>query len=226
MLYAFGCCKKPVSDTNLGASMSGGSTQRPPPVDEALLERFKADVKRRHGRLRGNYSSELENALEAYLDASDGGDVNDRLARLESDVETIRDALVDDSGGKKKKDSAGSVTKRRLRKIRATIAEETGESPKVHEKVVEMAIREHAGSSDPTLRQYKRMLTDNRDLFPHPMKESLYFSDSTEYVLAINAMAKGSKLPADEYDEILDEYGEDWWIEQQEDNDTDLNGFQ
>ena len=207
--------------------MSGGSTQRPPPVDEALLERFKADVKRRHGRLRGNYSSELENALEAYLDASNGGDVNDRLARLEGEIETIREAVVSDGTDKKKKDSAGSVTKRRLRQIRATIEDETAGSPKVHEQVVEMAIREHAGSSDPTLRQYKRMLRDERDLFPHPTKENLYFSDATEYVLAVNAMAKGSKLHQDEYDDILDRYGEEWWLAQQETEDTESPaGFQ
>lgn len=205
--------------------MSGGSTQRPPPVDEALLERFKADVKRRHGRLRGNYSSELENALESYLDASDGGDVNDRLARLEGEIETIREAVVSEDGGKKKKDSSGSVTKRRLRKIRETIADETAGSPKVHEQVVEMAIREHAGSSDPTLRQYKRMLRDEKVLFPHPTKESLYFSDSGEYVLAVNAMAKGSKLGQEDYDNIVDRYGEDWWLAQQE-PDNEPAGFQ
>ena len=196
--------------------MSGGSTQRPPPVDKALLERFKADVKQRHGRLRGNYSSELENAIEAYLDASNGGDTNDRLARIESELETIRGAVVE-SDDKKKKDSRGSVTNRRLNKIRETINEETAGSPKAHEEVVEMAIREHAGSSAPTLRQYKRMLQQENALFPHPTKDSLYFRDPTDYVKAVNAMAKGGKVSQDTYDEILERYGEEWWLKQQED---------
>ena len=204
--------------------MSGGETQRPPPVDRALLERFKADVKQRHGRLRGNYSSELENALEAYLDASEGGDTNDRLARIEGELETIRGAVVDETE-KKKKDSRGSVTDRRLNKIRETINDETAGSPKAHEKVVEMAIREHAGSSAPTLRQYKRMLQQENALFPHPTKDSLYFRDSSDYVKAVNAMTKGGKISQDSYDEILERYGEDWWLDQQQD-DNERAGFQ
>lgn len=202
--------------------MSDGSTQRPPPVDAALLDRFKADVVNRHGRLRGNYSSELENALEAYLDASDGGDTNDRLARMEGELETIREAVIENEP-KKKKDSHGSVTNRRLNKIRETIASETDGSPKAHAEVVEMAIRKHAGSSAPTLRQYKRLLKQNNALFPHPTKDSLYFRDSSDYVKAVNAMTKGGKIAQNTYDEIIEQYGEEWWLEQQDDSPA---GFQ
>lgn len=203
--------------------MSGGETQRPPPIDKALLERFKADVKQRHGRVRGNYSSELENAIEAYLDASQGGDTNDRLTRMESQLETIREAVVE-SDAKKKKDSRGSVTKRRLNKIRETIAEQSPNSAKAHKEVVEMAIREHAGSSAPTLRQYKRMLQQENALFPHPIKDNTYFQDPGDYVKAINAMTKGGRLAQETYDDIVERYGEDWWLEQQQDNDP--QGFQ
>lgn len=207
--------------------MSGGETQRPPPVDKALLDRFKADVKDRHGRLRGNYASELENALEAYLDASDGGSTNDRLARLEQQIGDIHGEVCS-SGEKKKKESSdttASVTEKRLRQIKATIADETAESPKAHAKVVEKAIRQHAGSSDPTIRRYKRLLKQDNVLFEHPIKENLYFRDSEDYVLAVNAMAKAGKIRADEYDELVEQYGEEWWLEQQED-DTDSKGFQ
>jgi len=203
--------------------MSGGETQRPPPIDKALLERFKADVKQRHGRVRGNYSSELENAIEAYLDASQGGDTNDRLTRMESQLETIREAVVE-SDAKKKKDSRGSVTERRLNKIRETIAEQSPNSAKAHNEVIEMAIRKHAGSSAPTLRQYKRMLQQENALFPHPIKDNIYFRDSGDYVKAINAMTKGGKLAQETYDDIVERYGEDWWLEQQQDNDP--QGFQ
>jgi len=203
--------------------MSDGETQRPPPVDKALLERFKADVKDRHGRIRGHYGSELEKAIKAYLDASHGGDTTDRLARIESELETIRGAVVE-SKEKKKKESRGSVTDRRLNKIRETIIDETANSPKAHEQVVEMAIREHAGSSAPTLRQYKQMLRQEKVLFPHPTKDSLYFRDATDYVKAVNAMAKGGKISQQSYDDILEQYGEDWWLNQQEDDEP--TGFQ
>jgi len=207
--------------------MSGGETQRPPPVDKALLERFKADVKDRHGRLRGNYASELENALEAYLDASSGGSTNDRLARLEQQVGDIHGEVCSSERKKKKEssDTTASVTEKRLRQIKTTIADETANSPKAHAEVVEKAIRQHAGSSDPTIRRYKRLLKQDNVLFEHPVKENLYFRDSEDYVLAVNAMAKAGKIRPDVYDELVEQYGEEWWLEQQEE-DPETKGFQ
>jgi len=87
-----------------------------------------------------------------------------------------------------------------------------------------MAIREHAGSSAPTLRQYKQMLRQEKVLFPHPTKDSLYFRDATDYVKAVNAMAKGGKISQQSYDDILEQHGEDWWLNQQEDDEP--TGFQ
>jgi len=193
-----------------------GETERPPQLDSALLERFKADVKRRKGRLRGNYSSELEAALEAYLDGSQGGDTNDRLARIEEQLDRVEGHLVEKEGKKKKESSdTSSTTESRLRKITNTIADETANSPKVHTQVVEKAIRAHAGSSDPTIRRYKELLQQDNQLFSHPTKDTLYFRDSTEYVLAVNAMAKGGKLQQQDYDAIVERFGEEWWLEQQ-----------
>jgi len=62
-------------------------------------------------------------------------------------------------------------------------------------------------------------------LFEHPVKENLYFRDSEDYVLAVNAMAKAGKIRPDTYDELVDQYGEEWWLEQQED-DPESKGFQ
>ena len=199
-------------------------TQRPPEIDRALLERFKEDVRERKGRLRGHYSSELENALEAYLDASDGGDTNDRLARLESQVEDIHTAVTSD-GRKKKTESSDTTgtTEKRLRKIRATVRDETAGGPKAHAEVVEKAIRQHAGSSAPTIRRYKRLLTQDNVLFEHPVKDNLYFRDAEDYVLAVNAMTKAGKVTQEEYDDLVESYGTDWWLKQQEDS-TDESG--
>jgi len=203
-----------------------GETERPPELDAALLERFKADVKRRKGRLRGNYGSELENALEAYLDASQGGDTNDRLTRIEEQLDRVEGHLTESEAKTKKESSdTSSTTDNRLNQIQQTIAEETAGSPKVHREVVEKAIRTHAGSSDPTIRRYMELLQQDDVLFDHPTKDTLYFRDSTEYVLAVNAMAKGGKLPQQEYDTILEQYGEEWWLEQQP-TDDDPTGFQ
>jgi len=195
-------------------------------VSEELWNRFRQDVQDRHGAIRGHLKHEVESALREYMDASHGGDVNDRLTRIESELETIRGSVVEND--ETKKDSGlSSTVENRMAKIRETIEKEADGQPKVHEKVVELAIKEHAGKSAPTLRQYKQLLQEERDLYAHPMKDSLYFRDPTEYVLAVNAMAKGGKIRGKRYDEILAEYGKEWWLAQQPNDNTDEpTGFQ
>ena len=148
------------------------------------------------------------------------------MARLEEQIGEIHGEVCENQA-KKKKDSSdtSSKTEERLRKINATLADEMDGSPKVHEEVIEKAIREHAGSSDPTVRRYKKLLQQDRLLFAHPVNESLFFRDSEEYVLAVNAMAKGGKVDGQSYDEILGRYGEEWWREQLPDE-NEPQGFQ
>ena len=195
-------------------------------VNAELWEQFRSDVQDRHGAIRGHLKHEVENALREYMDASHGGDVNDRLTRIESQLDTLTDA-VPESDETKKDSGVSQTVENRLTKIRETIEREADGQPKVHEKVVELAIKEHAGKSAPTLRQYKDLLQDERDLFDHPAKDSLYFRDPTEYVLAMNAMRKGGKLDGETYHDIVAEYGEEWWLAQQPEDDTDdTKGFQ
>lgn len=209
--------------------MTENDTQRPPPIDKGLLERFKEDVRERRGKLRGNYGTELERAIEAYLDRSNGGDTDYRLECIEGELEDIK-GMLSENDGKRKKESGvtngGSTTDKRIRQINTTITEENGNQPKVHEQVVEMAIREHAGSSDPTIRRYKELLKQDQELFDHPVKDSLYFRSSEDYTKAVNALAKGGQLTGNEYESIVSEFGEDWWSEQLADESHDERGIQ
>jgi len=195
-------------------------------VNAELWSQFRADVEDRHGAIRGHLKHEVENALREYMDASHGGDVNDRLTRIESQLDDLTDA-VSESGETKKDSDVSATVENRLNKIRETIEREADGQPKVHEKVVELAIKEHAGKSAPTLRQYKQLLQEERDLFDHPAKDSIYFRDATEYVLAMNAMRKGGKLDGETYHDAVNEYGKEWWLAQQpEDTTDDTKGFQ
>lgn len=204
--------------------MSDGRTQRPPPVDAELLERLKESVEERHGRLYGHYRSELESAIEEWLNASEGGDTHDRLTRIENDLSEIKDAVMDREPKKKKEIPSGSVTEKRLNKITTAIASETANAAKVPATIVEQAIREHAGGSGPTVRRYKRLLKQDQELFDHPTKDTVYFRDATDFVLAVNAARKGGKIRQEQYDAFVDPYGEEWWIEQQPG--TDERGFE
>lgn len=127
-----------------------------PPVDEtiqpgtdiskALWERFRADVKERKGRVRGLLASELENAIENYLDASRGHDVEYRLDGIEEELERIANAVdenpeaVSSADEKNKKNSSDE-----LGKVSATedVDESRGE-PDVGDEV-------QGGSAEPVI---------------------------------------------------------------------------
>jgi len=195
--------------------MSDRTTQPGVRLDSRLWKEFRQDVRDRKGVVKGHLKSELESALREYIDASHGGDTNDRLVRIEEKLEELTDA-VSESGEKKKDESVSKRTENRLENIEEQIQEESAGQPKVHEEVVELAIREHAGSSDPTIRRYKELLKQDRVLYEHPAMDRMFFIDSEDYVLAVNAARKGGRLDKGEYSEIVDTYGEEWWLAQQE----------
>lgn len=58
-------------------------------IDAALWERFRKDVERRHGSIRGNLRNDLETAIREYLRVSDEAtptQMNERLQRIEAAV--------------------------------------------------------------------------------------------------------------------------------------------
>ena len=194
-------------------------------VKTALLEEFRQDVERRYGSTYGHMRTELQRAMRAYLEGSHGGDTVDRLRRIEEKIDRLDHASAENK--QKKKDSGVSnVTEKRLGEITEQIEEETGGSNKVHEEVVELAIRENAGGSDPTIRRYKELLEQDEVIFKHPTKRR-FFTEAEDYVMAVNAMRKGGKIDKDVYSEILNDYGEEWWLAQQEQEQQDQpKGFQ
>lgn len=207
--------------------MSDGLTQPGVRVDADLWEAFRNFVQEQNGAVNGYLANEFENALRAYMDTSHGGDTHDRLVEIEQELRELR-TLVENEEQEKKDSDVSTTTERRLEDIRDTIDDETDGSPKVHEQVVELAIRKHAGGSDPTIRRYKELLLDDRELFQHPDNESLFFRDATDFVTATNALRKGGRITQETYDEVTEAYSEDWWLAQLPENDTDNDkrGFQ
>lgn len=200
-------------------------------INSSVWKEFRQDIQGRKGSVRGHLKSELENALEAYIDGSHGGDTNDRLRRLESQLEDVHEEVCGDEHEcrKKKKDSdVGTKTERRLDEIQNVIQRETGNSVKVHEAVVRQAIEEVAGHSEPTIRRYKQMLVDREMLFPTPRSESKsFFRDATEFAKVVNQFAENSVISQEKYNDILNDYGPDWWQEQlPSDSDDKERGFQ
>jgi len=205
--------------------MDDGLTQIGVRFDEQLWKEFRSDVKARKGGVDGHLRTELEAALRQYLDGSDGGDLHDKVDRLDEKVETIAQAIADEEK-KKKDESLSSRTENRLREIRNQIIDETDGSPKVHKEVVELAIRDNAGGSEPTIRRYKKLLQQDRELFPHPDNDRMYFTEGEDFVKATNAMRKGNRIKPDRYDELLETYGEEWWRSQLDEDEDDSVAYQ
>lgn len=184
-------------------------------VDSDLLDEFREDVKTRHGSVYGHMRSELENAIREYLNASDGGDTHDRIKRLEDQMDRVV-TLLENSERKKEDSDVGKRVESKLEDIIETVDREADGAPRVHEKVIEAAIEEHAGYSDPTIRQYKNLLKKRGEAFEDP-RESMnyYFREAPLFCDAVNAMVRDGDIKQKEYLGIVeDEYGRDWWREQ------------
>lgn len=200
-------------------------------VDATLWKQFREDVRRRKGGVRGQLKPELEAALREYLDAADGGDTNDRLTRIEDKVDDLG-ARLDQIDETKKQSDLSKTVENRLQSIKETIADEADGAPRVHEQVVEMAIKKHAGHSRPTLNQYKDLLQDDHAVYEDPRDDSsYYFRSAPRFCVAVNQMIEDHDIGQDTYTDLVDdEYGREWWGKQVQkfktDGGTNSPGFE
>ena len=200
-------------------------TQPGTKVNANLWEAFRNDIKERRGGIRGHLRHELENALREYLEASKGGDINDRLRRLENNVDKtteLLETLVEDSERKKKEESGVSQTvKNRLNAIEEQIQREIGDAKKAHVSVVNKAIEDNAGSSRPTLERYKEMLEQRHIAHEWPSEDSnTWWFDNEMFVrVAENTFPERNN-------EFAERYGQEWWDSLREDTEDNTPGFQ
>lgn len=179
-------------------------------IDSRVWEQFRADVQDRRGSVRGHLRTELENAIREYVAASKGGDMNDRLRRIENHLESIDEqvgGLSGDDECKKTKDSGVSSTvKNRLEAIESQIEREAGDATKVHESVINQAIEDNAGSSRPTLERYKEMLEQRHIAHKWPIEDSkTWWLDNEQFVRVLD-----SNYP-NRNNEFANLYGEEWF---------------
>lgn len=172
-------------------------------INRDVWEEFRKDVKERRGGIRGHLRSELENAIEEYIDASHGGDVNDRLRRLENQMEEVH-GVVTEERKKNKGSDVSQETKNKLSAIESQIQQEIGDADKAHVSVVNKAIEDHAGSSRPTLKRYKEMLEQRHIAHEWPSEESdTWWFDNEKFVTVIDKQFG--------YHKLAERYGEEWY---------------
>jgi len=186
-------------------------------LNREVWRAFRQDVKERNGTVRGQLKPAVENALQEYMDASHGGDVSDRLTRLEEQMDRVV-TLVEQIDAKKQDSDVSNTVENRIDKIIETVESEAEGAPRVHDSVVEMAIKQHAGQSDPTIGKYKDLLQEQHFAFEDPRSDSSYhYLDSGIYCQAVNEMIQEREIGQQEYLDIVEgEYSRDWWAEQLE----------
>lgn len=194
-------------------------------IDASLWNEFREDIKQRRGAVRGHLRTELENAIRSYIEASKGGDITDRLRRIETQLDEVGEGvgdLLEQQERKKKKDSGvSSRVENRLEKITSHIEREAGEADKIHESVINHAIEEHAGSSRPTLERYKEMLEQRHIAHEWPTEQSnTWWLDSEQFVQVCE-----TTFP-EQSDDLAVRYGEEWWDEQCQDDSLPGRGVQ
>jgi len=200
-------------------------TQPGTQVDESLWQQFRRDVADRRGGVRGHLRHELENAIREYIEASKGGDINDRLRRIENNVEQLNDVVgdaVESSERKKKKDSGVSQTvENRLQAIEEQIQREIGDADKAHVSIVNKAIEDNAGGSRPTLDRYKEMLEQRHIAHEWPSEDSsTWWFNSNKFVQVVEQAFPNRNQ------EMAERYGREWWDERRTDDDSSEVGYQ
>lgn len=186
-------------------------------LDSGVWQAFRQDVKERHGTVRGQLKPEVENALQEYMDASHGGDVSDRLTRLEEQMNRIV-SLIENQQVKKQNSDVSNTVENRVDKIVETVESEADGAPRVHDSVVEMAIKQHAGQSDPTIAKYKELIQERGVAYEDPRSDSsYYYLNAPQYCLAVNEMVQDREISQNDYLDIVEgTFSRDWWRQQLE----------
>jgi len=186
--------------------MSDEQTQPGVRIDASLWEQFRGDVEARKGAVRGHLKHEVEAALREYINASEGGDTHDRLNRMEKHLRDIEDTLSE-MQSKEKDSDVGSTVKQRADEIEEFIRDQTGKSAVVGEDIVEMAIEQIAGYSEPTKEQYKDLLRERESLFPHPKQSDKFVRDKSEWVLMTQKLRQNSAISREQYESLVRQIG-------------------
>lgn len=193
--------------------MSDGLTQPGTRIDETLWAEFRDFVAERNGGVKGYLRQELEHALKNHMELSETGEGELHIELLRDEMQALREdvqALESDTP-QKEKTNTGDTVQERAEQISQLIRSDFGTGP-ISETAIETAIREVAGGSAPTIRQYRRLLKSDFPLYDNPSPKPtrpFVFGDG-EYAEAVQNFADMGVISQEEYnDAITDLGGED-----------------
>ena len=175
-------------------------------VDGELWQRFREEVKRRRGGIRGHLRTEMENALRAYIDGGDATpeQVNRRLARIEAAVGVeATDGGTDTSEPTKcthtpdqahdlpdERPHPQSASEKKVAWLAECVHQEEnggkGKITMVHEDVIRDVVKDEYSFTADTARRYHDEVVDYFDLVEHPFNDVLYVTEAKREELIEN----------------------------------------
>lgn len=192
--------------------MEDNQTQPGVRVNEQLWKEFRQDVRDRHGRVKGHVGTELERAIREYINASKGGDTHDRLRRIEQRLDELAEnqASGSEQSSDGRTDSVSKTTENRISEIMDDIRDRADEldTKRVRESDVEAAIERNAGTSYKTIQRYKSLLQNQKEMFPHPMNEGVYFVNPQSFIAFVE---QNDQIGEATRNRLADEYSWSWW---------------
>ena len=172
-------------------------------VDEDVISDFREFVHEKKGKVRGEMGREVERALIEYMD-------RDRYARIEEEQRAMNDKLdaalaaLAESGEHTHMERATPQTQTEKAEQIAAIINERNDTVFPTEDV-EDAIREVAGASDRTLRDYKRLLKKRGHCYEHPNSDSeVWTVDPDEFALWADSHME--QVPDAHIMDVLEDY--------------------
>lgn len=139
-------------------------------VDEDVISDFREFVQEKKGKVRGEMGREVERALIEYMD-------RDRYARIEEEQQAMNEKLdaalaaLAEGGEHTHTGSATPQTQTEKAEQIGAILNDS-DAKVVPSEDVEEAIREVAGASTRTLRDYKELLKRKGHAYAHPSSDS------------------------------------------------------
>lgn len=191
------------------------NTVQPAPIAESLRDEFREAVKEYHGGIRNYYRTEMENALEERIkvlrgEESSTSDVSNKelLTRLDEMGGTLSQIAAERAQPNSKSD-----VQRKVEAVSTATRAEARQrgNPFVDVEVVNREIRDIAGTSPKTIKKYRTLLREQRELYPHPAKQrSAWYVEPEALIVSVER-----ELSAGRVYQILDgsyyPYDEDWW---------------
>ena len=172
-------------------------------VDEEVISDFRDFVHDAHGKVRGKMGREVENALREYMD-------HDRYARIEENQEqtkrqldAVLSTLAENDAHTHTVPASPQTQPQKAEQIAAVIRENNNTVFPAED--VEEAIRQVAGGSDRTMRDYKRLLKKAGHCYEHPNSNSkVWTTDSEEFAMWADSHIE--QVPDAHIMDVIDEY--------------------